>query len=88
MASRDDSRAIYYKLTVCCFAVRDLVSLKSHETFCGDPDRGIPHNVSFDTSFVKNVSDNNIIIFLLCYFVFLTAALLNFSQCMVDSHNA
>ena len=56
-----------YKLTVCCFAVRDLVSLKSHETFCGDPDRGIPHNVSFDTSFLENLSDNNIIVDMFCY---------------------
>ena len=49
------------------FAVCDLVSLKSHETFCGDPDRGIPHTVSFDTSFVKNLSDNNIQLDMFCY---------------------
>ena len=69
------------------FAVCDLVSLKSHETFCGDPDRGIPHTVSFDTSFVKNLFDKILLLTCSAMFVFLTAALLIFSQWMVDSHN-
>ena len=49
------------------FAVRDLVSLESHETFCRDPDRGIPHTVSFDTSFLENLFDNNIVVDIFCY---------------------
>ena len=36
-------------------------------TFCGDPDRGIPHNVSFGTSFLENLSDNNITVDMFCY---------------------
>ena len=49
------------------FAVRDLVSLESHETFCRDPDRGIPRTVSFDTSFLENLFDNNIVVDIFCY---------------------
>ena len=55
------------QFAVLQFAVCDLVSLKSHGTFCGDPDRGIPHNVSFDTSFLENLSDNNITVDMFCY---------------------
>ena len=41
--------------------------LKSQDAFSRDPDRGIAYIVSFDTSFLENLLDNNIIVEMFCY---------------------